>query len=251
VKSDDNAAASGPDAALPALELGEDRATAATAKGVFFRRRAVWLPTWRGWGCLLALIVVVGVAAGRTLHRFLAVTAPVPANVLVVEGWLTDHAVQEAVEQFIRGDYEVFVASGGPMPRGSLVSGYATYAALAAAAAQRLGLPKDRLIQAEARRTYRHRTFESAKAVQAKLREQSVPVRGVNVMTEGPHARRTRAVYRKVFGPDTPVGVFAAEPEEYDARRWWASSEGLKTTLVEFFGWLFEVLFDSGRDGGA
>lgn len=193
-------------------------------------------------------MVVGALAAGRTLHRFLAVTAPVSANVLVVEGWLTDHAVQVAVEQFAQGGYELFVASGGPMPRGALVSGYETYAALAAAAAVRVGLPKERLVVAEARRTYRHRSFESAKAVQAKLHEQSLEVRGVNVVTEGPHARRTRAVYRKVFGRETPVGVLSVEPEEYDARRWWASSEGLKTTLVEFFGWWFEAFFDSARD---
>jgi hypothetical protein len=112
---------------------------------------------------------------------------------------------------------------------------------------QRLQIPKDELIEAPAALTERNRTFESAKAVKAKLEELGIAVRGLNVVSEGPHARRTRLVYRKVIGKGTSVGILMIKPLDYDAENWWKSSEGIRTMLSEALGWLFESLFSSGR----
>ena len=133
------------------------------------------------------------------------------------------------------------------MPQGHLVSGFDTFAQIAGATLIKLQFPKDKLIEAPAAKTYRNRTFESAKAVRTKLRELGISVRGLNVISEGPHARRTRLVYRKVFGGDTIVGVIAVKSMDYEAARWWKSSEGMRTTMSEGIGWLFESLFSSGR----
>lgn len=205
------------------------------------------VPTWRGWLCLVLLAGALVVGVGRFAHDFLSVNAPVQANVLVVEGWLPDYAVEQALEEFRARGCEWLVTSGGPMPLGSLVSGYASYAALATATLLKLGFPKDRLAEAAAARTYRHRTFESAKAVRDRLLELGVMTRGLNVVSVGPHARRTRAAYREVFGGETEIGIIAIDPQDYDPERWWASSDGVKTTLVEAVAWLYEVLLDSGR----
>lgn len=180
-------------------------------------------------------------------HTFLSVNHPVAANVLVVEGWLPDYALEEAVQEFKEKGYEHLVAAGGPMPQGHLISGYDTYARIAGATLLKLQIPKEKLIEAPAAMTYRNRTFESAKAVRAKLRELGISVQGLNVVSEGPHARRTRLVYRKVFGRETIVGVIAIRSMDYEAERWWRSSEGMITTMSEGIGWLFESLFSSGR----
>ena len=169
------------------------------------------------------------------------------ANLLIVEGWLPDYALRDAVTEFGRGGYDYLVASGGPMERGTLVSGYATYAAIAAASLRRMGVPSDRVLEAPASRTYRNRTFQSARSVAQLLRARRLQPRGLNVVTAGPHARRTLVVYRKTFGDQTPVGVLSVPPQDYDPERWWRSSEGLKVTVTESFGWLYESLLSSGR----
>lgn len=215
----------------------------------WFRQATVWIPTWRAWLSALVLGVLTLVLVLREAHAFLSVQHPVPANVLVVEGWLSDDALRAAVREFERGGYEWIIAAGGPMPKGYLVSGYATYAAIADDSLAKLGVPADRRVQAPAEKTYRHRTYISAVGVRARLKEMARPVRGINVVSEGPHARRTWATYRKVFGPSTPVGVIALEPNDYDPQRWWAYSDGVKGTLTEGLGWVYEWLFDSGRGG--
>lgn len=212
-------------------------------KGPLFTRRTVLLPTWRGWLCLLLFSGTLVIGLGRFAHGFLSVNAPVQAEVLVVEGWLPDYAVAEALQEFHARGYKTLVTSGGPMPQGALVSGYPSYAALATATVLKLGFPKDRLAEAPAPKTYRRRTFESAKAVRARLRELGGPTRALNVVSVGPHARRTQAIYREVFAGETDIGIIAIASRDYDPERWWASSEGVKITLVEAFAWLYEAVF--------
>ncbi len=218
-----------------------------STRELFFRKRTIVLPTWRVWLCFFAVGLALLLGFVRTVHVFLEVNVPVAANVLVVEGWVSDYTVEAAVEEFKARSYERLVTAGGPMPSGALVSGYATYAALASAAVLKIGFPNEKLIEAPTAKTYRNRSFESAKAVRARLRELGLPVRGLNVVSEGSHARRTRAVYRKVFGREAEIGVIAVPPRDYDSKRWWTSSEGVKATLMETLGWLYEVVFDSGR----
>ena len=196
---------------------------------------------------MLAILLGLVVSFLAFAHTFLSVNHPVAANVLVVEGWLPDYALEEAVQEFKEKGYEHLVSAGGPMPQGHLISGYDTYARIAGATLLKLQIPKEKLIEAPAAKTYRNRTFESAKAVRAKLRELGISVQGLNVVSEGPHARRTRLVYRKVFGRETIVGVIAIRSMDYEAERWWRSSEGMITTMSEGIGWLFESLFSSGR----
>ena len=60
-----------------------------------------------GGACLLALF-----AFARTVHPFLAVHAPVPADTLVIEGWLPEYAMAQTVAEFRRGGYERVIVAG-------------------------------------------------------------------------------------------------------------------------------------------
>ena len=211
------------------------------------KRKELWVLSLYGWLFVLAVLLGLAICFFAFAYRFLSVNAPVEANVLVVEGWLPDYALEEAAQEFKKKGYEHLVTAGGPMDLGQLVSGYDTYARIAGATLLKLQVPKDKLIEAPAPMTYRNRTFQSAKAVRAKLDELGIAVRGLNVVSEGPHARRTRLVYRKVFGNGTRVGILTIGSQDYEAKHWWKSSEGVKTTLSEGLGWLFESLFSFGR----
>ena len=213
-----------------------------------FAKKTLWWPTWRGWLFLVVLTggVVVGVMS--RLQPFLAVTKPVPANVLVVEGWVPDYVLKDAANEFQQGRYEYLLVTGGPLLKGFLISGYSSEAALAAACLRTLHvLSASQLLEAPCAFTYRNRTFESARAAQTKLLASGVQVQGANVITVGTHARRTWLVYQKVFKPQTDIGVICHPDEEYQADRWWQSSAGIKAVLTEGLGWAYEWLASSGR----
>ena len=212
-----------------------------------FTKRTVWLPTRRGWLCLLALATLLLFTGVRTAHPFLAITRPVPANVLVVEGWLSDYAVEAAAVEFKKGTYDCVVTVGGPIPKGDILAGHRSYSTIAARTLLKLGIPQVKLIDAPAAPTFRQRTFEAAKGAKLKLAETGLQIHGINVVSGGPHARRTRTVYRRVFGDQGPIGVISIASQEYDARHWWRSSEGIKETFSEGLGWAYEWVFASGR----
>ena len=212
-----------------------------------FERREIWVPTWRGWLLLLAIVLGLTVGFLAFAYQFLSVNRPVAANILAVDGWIPDYALEEAAQEFKEKGYQYLVAAGGPVPQGDTISGYGNFARVAGTVLLKLRVPKEKLIEAPAAKTYRDRTFESAKAVRAKLNELGISVRGLNVFTEGSHGRRSRMIYRKVFGKETIVGVVTFRPREYEAERWWKSSAGVEEITTGTIEWLFERLFSSGR----
>jgi len=198
----------------------------------------------------LVFIILFGLAICFFLliDAFLSVNAPVTANVLVVEGWLPENALREAASEIKRNGYDHVVTSGGPTrEQERRISGFDTYASLASAILQKLQISKDKLIEAPAAESDRNRTFASALSVKAKLDELGITIRGLNVFTEGPHARRSRLVYRKVFGKKTSIGVLSIKSVYYDELHWWRSSVGIEDMLEQGLGWLYESLLSSGR----
>jgi len=213
----------------------------------WFRPARVWLPTWRTW-FLLAVVAGSGIVfAARFTYEFLSVSRPVAAKILVVEGWLPDYALADAVDAFDHGAYDLLIASGGPIERGGFLSEYEDHAALTAATLVRMGFHAERVVAVPADPAVRNRTWASAVAVRDWLAAQGRASDSINVVSLGAHARRSRAVYRKVFGNAESVGVLAVPDREVDPTRWWRTSAGMKVTVIELVGWLYETVADSGR----
>jgi hypothetical protein len=63
----------------------------------------------------------------------------------------------------------------------------------------------------------------------------------------GPHSRRSRLVFSKVFGPEVTVGAYAWVPVGKQLGPWWRSSERSVSLLKESVAYILELLFDSGR----
>lgn len=194
------------------------------------------------WLVGLAVVLAGFVGGSLGLHPFLAVSAPVPATIMVVEGWLPDEALSEAVVEFRRGRYARVFTVGAPHPRGTLLFAYGTYAESAAATLVKLGLESDQVTAVPSRERHRNRTFNSALALKALCREHGIALPAINVVTMGAHARRSRLCFRRALGESTRVGVIALEERDYDARRWWRFSEGVKTMIGEPIGLLYAWL---------
>ena len=120
------------------------------------RRRTCLVPTWRG-GVLLSLLLLGSlllVLLGA--HPFLAVSEPAAAEVLAVEGWVSDHVLAAVVRECERQSYSAVYVTGGPLERGAPLSEFKTYAELGAATLVQLGLPAELIhsVPAAVRRTH-------------------------------------------------------------------------------------------------
>ncbi len=200
---------------------------------------------------MIATVLIISAAWWLTCgESFLSLTQRIPAEVLVVEGWIGRAGIRAAVAEFRQHGYRYLIAAGG-LNSSRWEKEPASYADMAEGEMIRLGVPKDRIIVAPPRYAESHRTFESALAVWRALSATGIEHKTLDVFTFGPHARRSRLVYSKVFGPGVGVGVIGWIPPEYVGVPWWRSSERAKELLEETAGYVYEALLNSGRSSNS
>jgi len=206
----------------------------ADAKWRLLRKREVTLPTWRGWTIIFLIATAVGIMFIRGVHGFLAMQRPAPDGVLVVEGWQADYALQLAAREVELGHYRRLYVTGGPLESGAPLSEYGTYAELGASVLSKSGVNTNQIEAVPAPWVPQDRTFTCAVTLRDWFRARhEVPAR-ITVLTSGAHARRSRLLFELAFGKEVQVGVISVPPRDYEPRRWWASSQGVRTVIGEF-----------------
>src|SRR5271165_2784740 len=207
---------------------------------------------WRillGSACVLLAVIPGVIWLCRSGESYFSLTRRLPAEVLVVEGWLGFYGydgILAAASEFKQGHYQYIVATGGLREKQN-GQDPRNYAEMAEQALVRFGVPRDRVIAAPTEGIERERTFKSAVAAWQALRDRGIRPLALNVFTLGPHARRSQLVYEKVFWPDSQVGVVAWAAPSYDTEPRWRDRTRIKCLLKETVGYPFEVLFNSGR----
>jgi len=176
------------------------------------------------------------------IFPFLAVTQRLNSNVLVVEGWIPDFAIHAAAVEFASGNYKHAFTTGGPV---SGMGGYTNdYNTSASVGASRLTVAGVRHVQMVPSRVMdRDRTYAAAVALRDWFRSNNFHPRAINVVTEGPHARRTRLLFQKALGDQTGVGIIAVCSPDYDRTKWWSFSEGVRDVVGEAFAYLYARVF--------
>jgi len=209
------------------------------------RRREIWWPTAWGWLMLLALLVLAVFAFAWTVTGFLAMNQPARgpdgrgARTLIVESWMDEADLAQAVATFQRGGYTRLLTTGGPIDPWSDVGHWQTYAARGAAYALSHGVAPDQVVQLPAPKSLQERTWLNAVMVRDWAARSGVALDAVDVMSAGMHARRSHAMYARALGDRVEVGVLAAASSEFDAVHWWRSSAGTKAVLGESLSWLW------------
>lgn len=206
-------------------------------------RRQVWMPTWRGWLLLMVLAAMAAYAGLLGIHPFLAPDHPLLSNILVVEGWVPDYALNRGLDFSVEKKSSYLLLVGGTVRGEVNPEPGDTYAHMALKRLRRIGgdLPHVHAVPSPelTSEPERDRTYASAMAVNKWLKERGVSVRSINVLTMGVHARRSRLLFQKAFGPGIEVGVIAIRNREYDPRVWWRYSEGVKEVLSEGAAYLY------------
>jgi hypothetical protein len=212
------------------------------------RHRDCLFPTWRGWLLLLFAGLVLAIGAVRTIHSFLAVTDPVAGGALVVEGWIPDYALEQAIAEFRRNHYTKLYVVGVPVEHGAPLSDYKSYADLAAATLVKLGLDRDSVQAVPTPGVRQDRTYTSALVLKQWMQEHNALPAELNLISMGPHARRSRLLFAKAFGPEVRVGIISLEEHDYDPAHWWTSSQGFRTVVDELIAYSYaRLLFRPGK----
>jgi hypothetical protein len=170
---------------------------------------------------------------------FLAMDAPQPGGVLVVEGWAADYVLKAAIAEFHRGHYSKLYVTGGPLEEGGPLSEYKTFAQRGAATLLKLGLTTNDVQAVPAGLVMRDRTYNCAVFLRQWLLDHHETPARFNLMTVGAHARRSRLLFQKALGQEAVVGVVAIEDDAYDAKHWWHYSAGVRTITSEAIAYLY------------
>ena len=150
-----------------------------------------------GWISITVIITILGCVAVCSVNPFLSLNRPIDAQVMVVEGWLPDYALKMAADEFNRSHYTFLITTGGPVEKGFFLSDYKTYADLAEATLKKLDIDSAKLAAAPASDVKTDRTFASAREVKKWIGRSGMSINAVNVISLGPHSRRTLLLYKK------------------------------------------------------
>jgi len=191
-----------------------------------------------GLSCVAAVGVMLYMGF---IHDFLAVTRPVEAPVLVVEGWVWDKpAMREAAAEFKKGGYECVICVGGPEDRSGRACP-ANCAVLAASSLIDLGIDRRYVHVVSLNSSAHQRTLGAARATSEWLRKDRPNTAALNVFTLGTHARKSWLLFKKVFGGEADVGIISGTESAYPVKYWWTSRTGVYLVIRNTMGYLYAL----------
>ncbi len=213
--------------------------------------RPCLVPTLRGWIIFAVTFGLLLTITIRTLHPFLAMNQPLPDGLLVVEGWMPDYGMEIVIEEFKRNHQPTIYVTGGPLEFGVHLSAYRTYAQLGAATLLKLGLSSNSVQAVPAPQVRQDRTYAAALTLKNWFLEHGITPTKINLMSSGPHARRSRLLFQEAMGKGVVVGVTAIPSSEYDQQHWWRYSAGVRSVIAEGLAYLYaRFLFVPPKEHG-
>lgn len=209
-----------------------------------FQRLKTQIQLLLAWPLLGLCAIATGILAITNIYPFLAVHRPLSvADALVVEGWLSDHALDGAIAEFKQGTYRLIIITSCPILHGYYLGDYQDFADLKAATLIKLGLPPSCVISLAVRGVKQHRTMQAALTLHQWLSNNpQQQIQAINIYTIGPHARRTWRLYQRVIPKAIRIGIIAAQPQDFSPHHWWKSSAGARSVISETVGFLYAVL---------
>jgi len=202
-------------------------------------RQEVWVLTVQGWLITLGCITTLMLFLLTHVHSFLAVNSPIKADVLVVEGWIPDYAIEQAMVEFKRGGYKKLITTGVPVEIGSYLAQYKNSAEISAATLRTLGFEQDKIVVVPAPNVIRNRTYASAVALRQWLASSDSKIKSVNLYTFDVHTRRSWLIFKEALAPEIQVGVIAVKSYNYNPNQWWISSEGVRSIISEMIAYIY------------
>ena len=202
------------------------------AWGGLLIRKEGWTLSRKGKLLVLALTVALAITVQREVNPFLSVTHPVRGEFLVVEGWVPTYTMRQAATEFKRGHYRKLLLVNAfdvepyksDLDREDLI---------------RCGVQAESIESVLSPAVRKDRTYHMALAAKDWFIENTMTVASLDVVTVGPHARRSWLMFEKAFGNSTNIGIIALDDVAYDSQHWWRSSEGVREVLGEVIAYVY------------
>jgi hypothetical protein len=207
------------------------------------QKKQCWVLTSSGWFIVLISIIAIVILIVITIYPFLAMNRPLYGDILVVEGWIPDYALEKAIVEFKTNNYQRLITTGGPLNKGSYLSKYKTHAELTATLLKKLGLSEEVIVSIPTPLVNTDRTYATAIAVKKWLLASNLSIKSLDIYSVGVHARRSRLLFKKALGDKVTVGVIAVESEGYDPQCWWKSSNGVRAVFGETIAYIYARFF--------
>lgn len=212
-------------------------------KPIFFKRKWVYRPTILGWSLIALLVLFLGWLLLTNTYSFLAKNVKANASMLVVEGWIPDHALRNAIEFYDTHQYEYMIVTGVPITQWTFSSPFSNMAEASVESMKRLFF-RDTIYTATIPNTVlRDRTYSTAVALQMEMEQWQLPYDEFDIYTMGAHARRTHLMYKKVFGRNQPIGLIADTDPSFEPERWYRTSRGFRIVFSELISYFYSLLF--------
>lgn len=194
------------------------------------------------YSVVLVIILILCYFFFFRIHTFLSPVKPIKdARILVVDAWLSDQELSEAVEIYKSGNYTHVLVPGGILERSLFFPGINNAGELTAITLMYKGIPPEKIYALNVKHVKRDRTYQSALTVNHWLIQHKIDG-SVNLFTSSTHSRRSWMLYKKALG-DHNAGIIASQTIDYDHERWWKSSKGFRTVTSEFIAFLYAFLF--------
>ncbi|WP_193194318.1 ElyC/SanA/YdcF family protein [Nostoc sp. MG11] len=209
------------------------------------KRQQIWTLTAQGWLIFIATAASLIFLLITHIHPFLAVNSPIKtADALVVEGWVPDYGIQQALTEFNSGSYRLIITTGSSIDRGSYLIGYKNFAEVSAATFKKLGLASEKVIAVPTPSVIKNRSYASAAEFRRWLSNSDIKIKSINLLSWDVHSRRSWLLFKQILAPQIKVGVIAAKNNNYDPSKWWVSSEGVRTIMSETIAYIYARFFN-------
>ena len=202
-------------------------------------RKLTWLAR------LLIAVLLIGVFTGlaANLYSFLAPEKGPHKGLMVVEGWIHDFALDEAVIMYRAGNYSKIVCTGIPIETGSYIQQYRSYPEMTAARLEKMGIDPDEIVVTVADYEKKDRTYLAAVALRQAFMTYNIEETDLHLVTTGPHGRRSRMLFQKALGEDYNIGITCIDEYSYDKEDWYTCSQGVTSVLDELIAYTYAKFF--------
>ena len=209
------------------------------------RRRSCFVPTLRGWVLIGTLLIALTAAFVLGLYPFLAQTHPFSTGPVVVEGWASRDTLVAAIAEHREHREPILYVTGGTLGEDIAgITGVNNFADLGAMRLRQLGMTETGVQPVPAPDVLKDRTYSAGLALRQWLEVHGGIPSHLTLVSEGPHARRSRMLFQQAFGRTAQIGILAATDWNQRGHRWWTYSQGFRSVVDEFIAWLYAtVLF--------
>ena len=181
----------------------------------------MYKPSKKKLGKILGIIFASGFLLIFLVHfsysGFPAKTKKTDANILMLEGSLPDSALEKVKDEFQNDGYDMLIITGLNFQenyyqvsmdrKNRIINNFNSNAEQTRNELIRMGVDPSRIIAVPGEGTYINRTLKSALVFRDWLKASKCTVKGINLISSGPHARRKWMIYNKILGKKYSVGI--------------------------------------------